>query len=470
MKFRSIQAKIIILIIIVLVVFTAAIIWISVNNQRSSLLHEADRTLFTIADLLYNTIKNLMLKGDAPIAVSAMGDYKTIPELDEVEIYRTDGNVAFFDYKTLNYVNAHQNKYQFQKTVRVKEKMFDNPNFQYVLSNEWVFKHELKDTREMEYFLPIRNVFECWQCHGQAKDTGSLRGVAHLKISLKPTYQSIQSSFNMLTLTLVVSALIVILLLILTLRKILIRPLLTIGQKVTAFGEGQLDTKVEIKSRDELGDLSDKINEMFVGVKERISLSRYVSRSTDQMIRQQNTSGDDGVEKKDITILFSDIRGFTTYSEAHPPDEVIANLNAILQVQADIVERHGGDIDKFIGDALMAVFDDEHSALKAAFEMIVSVKTLNKKSDAGLFIGVGINTGEVIAGNIGSSNRLEYAVIGDTVNVASRLCGIAKPSMLLISESTYLKVQDSVEAKLIANQKIKGKTNTINFYVVVKVR
>ena len=114
----------------------------------------------------------------------------------------------------------------------------------------------------------------------------------------------------------------------------------------------------------------------------------------------------------------------------------------------------------------MAVFEDESTALHCAFDMILRVKNLN----LGLEVGIGINTGEVLAGNIGSQNRQEYAVIGDTVNVASRLCSLAKPGTLLISEPFYRKVESEVTAEILKDQVIKGKRQLIDVYEVRSIK
>jgi adenylate cyclase len=169
---------------------------------------------------------------------------------------------------------------------------------------------------------------------------------------------------------------------------------------------------------------------MFIKVHERLELSKYVSRSTDELVTR---GGHQGIgEKKSITVLFSDIRNFTAFSDKNDPETVITELNKILQAQADIVVSNGGDIDKFVGDEVMAIFDNPYNAVKSAYQMIKAIVNLNRENSTSLYIGIGINSGEVLAGNIGSNDRREYAVIGDTVNVASRLCNLAKPNMILI--------------------------------------
>lgn len=469
MKINSIQIKIISLIMLTLLIINIIVFYFSINNQKKYLLNQAKKDLNTYTEILNNSIKSVMLSGEAPIAISTMKRMKNISALKEVEIYRKDGDVAFIDYATLDFVNKYQNEYNFEKTERVSQKVSDNKYFQLAVSEEREQFNELKKEKEIEYFFPISNDGECQKCHGTHEESGNIRGVSHFKISTTGIYKDIKDATIILIILFISAGITLAFLLILLLRKIIINPLFKIGNTVNKFGEGNLDLKVDIKNKDELGDLANKINDMFKRIKERFELSKFVSKSTDEMIKKGRSVDGEG-EKKTITVLFADIRGFTSFSEAHPPDVVIKNLNRILQIETNIVETHGGDIDKFVGDELMAIFENEYKALKCAYEMIIEVKKVNKKFNTPLFIGIGINTGEVIAGNIGSKNRLEYAVIGDTINLASRLCNIAKPNMLLISQSTYNKVKNKIKAKLIADQKIKGKTGSVSFYVVQSVK
>ena len=469
MKINSIQVKIISLIMLTLLIINIIALYISISTQKQFLLDQAKKDLNTNTEILNNSIKSIMLSGEAPLAILTMKRMKSISSLKEVEIYRQDGDVAFIDYNTLDFVNRYQNVFNFEKTARVSQKMTDNKYFQLAISEEKEQFKELVKEREIEYYFPISNDGECQMCHGTHEESGRIRGIAHFKISTFGIYNDIKKATIILIILFVSAGITLAFLLILFLQRIIINPLFKIGNTVNKFGEGNLNLKVDVKNKDELGDLANKINDMFKRIIERFELSKFVSRSTDEMIKKGRQVDGEG-EKKTITVLFADIRGFTSFSEAHPPDEVIKNLNRILQTEANIVESHGGDIDKFVGDELMAIFSDEYNALKCAYEMIIEVKKVNKNFNTPLFIGIGINTGEVIAGNIGSKNRLEYAVIGDAINLASRLCNIAKPNMLLISESTYAKVKNKIKATLIADQKIKGKTGSVNFYVVQSIK
>ncbi len=466
MKINSIQVKIIALITFILLLTIIIVLSKTVTDQKVNLLEVTTRNLSANTAMLNTVIRNIMLNGEAPIAVNTMKDLRNIEEFEELTIYRIDGTSAFNDYSTVDFVNSYQDLMAFEKTPRAELMRIDNPSFLKVLETNTIIAEELIESKEMEYFYPIINRNECHVCHGSQP---FIRGVVHFRVSLESIYNQIEEGRNSLTLFFIIIGIISGLLLIFTNHRIIIRPLLSIGNIVKNVGEGNLDAKVEIKSKDEFGDLAEKINTMTKGLRERLRLSKFVSKSTDDFVKQEG-SEDEKAMRKNITILFSDIRGFTTYSEQHDADFVIEQLNKVLEVQAKVVHKFGGDIDKFIGDEIMAIFPDPNSAVKCAYGMMQAVAHLDNVEETTLRIGIGINSGEVVTGTIGSMERREYAVIGDTVNLASRLCSIAKKNMILISDSTNGQLKGKIESRLIADQKIKGKKEAVNFYVVLKVK
>lgn len=220
-------------------------------------------------------------------------------------------------------------------------------------------------------------------------------------------------------------------------------------------------TKVPPSGKDELEALMKEFNNMLDAIKERQLLGSYVSQSTIEMIKK-STNISDIIEPsyQEYTVFFSDIRGFTSYSESHDPKEVMDLLNSLLDFQVKIIKKYDGDIDKFIGDSVMAIFKGENkeiNALKASYE--IQSKWITDK----VFIGIGIATGKVIVGNIGSNERKEAAAIGDIVNTASRLCSHAKPKELVICEKTYklAKISGFEGPEMIT---VKGKSQPLPVY------
>ncbi|HSA07275.1 MAG TPA: adenylate/guanylate cyclase domain-containing protein [Candidatus Gastranaerophilales bacterium] len=188
-------------------------------------------------------------------------------------------------------------------------------------------------------------------------------------------------------------------------------------------------------------------------------------------------------QRKIMTVLFSDIRGFTTLSEQHPADEVIAILNEYITEMVEVILGYNGTLDKYIGDAIMAFYNDpvemEDHALRAVLTSIGMKNKLvelnenwNKQGKAPLNIGIGINTGDMIVGHMGSHRLVDYTVIGDNVNLASRIESLTKNYgvNILISESTYNEVKEQVDARYIDEVVVKGKKNAVKVYEVLGLK
>ncbi|MFH1293734.1 MAG: adenylate/guanylate cyclase domain-containing protein [Pseudomonadota bacterium] len=212
----------------------------------------------------------------------------------------------------------------------------------------------------------------------------------------------------------------------------------------------------------------------------RNRLQRFHSPQVIEMILKGGEETiDDIMESKELiaTILFADIVGFTRLSETMPPREINIILNRYFSRMTDIVFRHGGTLDKYIGDGLMAVFgapmekeDDAERAVRTALEIRRQLTAMMKTTsvDRRFDIRVGLNTGRVVAGNIGSPKRMEYTVIGDPVNVASRLESIAKPNQIIIGEETFGLVKNKFKIQEIGTRKVKGKSSGIMVYEVLE--
>ncbi len=187
-----------------------------------------------------------------------------------------------------------------------------------------------------------------------------------------------------------------------------------------------------------------------------------------------------GGEKRVCTTMFTDIRGFSAIAEKLNPHEIVNLLNEYFSAMVKIIFKYQGTLDKFLGDGIMAVFgapisigDDALAAVKTAIEMQEAVRSLNfKKGDEARItfeIGIGIDTGEAIAGNIGSEQRMEYTVIGNPVNISSRLCGVAKAGQILISEQTYERIKKgdkNFKVKSSGHRKLKNISQEINTYEI----
>ncbi len=209
----------------------------------------------------------------------------------------------------------------------------------------------------------------------------------------------------------------------------------------------------------------------------RKTFSRFVSKSVVDELLKDPKKVKLGGEKKIITVLFSDIRGFTTISEGMPPEQLVDLLNEYLEAMTEIVIKYNGTLDKYIGDAIMAFWgapipQEDHALLccKAAVDMISSLNKLNEKwkgeGKAPLKIGIGINSGDMVVANMGSSSRMDYTLIGDEVNTGSRLEGTNKVygTEIIISDKTYAMVKDHVIVRELDYVRVKGKKHPVYLY------
>lgn len=204
-------------------------------------------------------------------------------------------------------------------------------------------------------------------------------------------------------------------------------------------------------------------------------LSRYLSPQVAAEVAKTGISLTG--EKRDIAVLFVDIRGFTTLSESMPPEEVVRFLNRYLELTTSSVFANHGTVDKFIGDATMALFnapcdldDYVYRAVKAACDMVEGARAIADELELGdgrrVGFGVGVNCGEAVVGNIGTSFRMDYTAIGDTVNTASRLEGQAAAGQVIVSEEVWRRLQGRVEGEYLGERQLKGKAAGFRVYSV----
>lgn len=215
----------------------------------------------------------------------------------------------------------------------------------------------------------------------------------------------------------------------------------------------------------------------------RALFSRYVSPAVVEELMADPDSVSLGGQRRDLTIMFVDIRGFTAYSENKAPEQVVNRLNEYLTAMTEVIFRHGGTLDKYLGDGLMAIYgapiqlpDHVQRAIRTAVEIQEVVEGLNnswaEKGEPPLKIGVGINTGSVLVGNVGSPERMDYTVIGEDVNLASRVEGLTKTfgALVIISERTVrvleARGESTRELEYLGTAEVKGFTLPIGVYTV----
>lgn len=260
------------------------------------------------------------------------------------------------------------------------------------------------------------------------------------------------------------------------------RPVQELVEFARRVGQGDLQQRAAIEGRDEMGQLSGALNEMVSGLQDRDRVKeifgRYVTTSVSEEILRGNLNL--GGERRNLSILISDVRNFTAMSEKLPPEEVVGFLNEYFTEMVEAVFEQGGILDKFIGDGLLAVFgaldespDHARRAVRAALRMRELVEAINERRalvhDPPFAIGIGINTDDVVVGNIGSRRRLEYTVIGDGVNTASRVESLNKEfgTTILITESTYDALNGEFVCRPMPEAHLKGKEHAPKVFEVV---
>ncbi len=231
--------------------------------------------------------------------------------------------------------------------------------------------------------------------------------------------------------------------------------------------QGNYDVRVPVRRQDEVGKLAASFNEMAAGLalqeKYRSVLNAVADRTVAEQLIAQSSGLGLGGETRHVTMLFCDIRGFTSLTENMPPAEVIELLNEHMTALTEVAYEHGGIVDKFVGDLIMVLFgapvstgSDAVRAVQCALSMLQVRRKLNGTSRHSLEMGIGIATGPVVAGCMGSDQRLSYTVLGHRVNLASRLCSIAQAGEIVMDAETHAEARDLIKAEPMQPMQLKG--------------
>lgn len=259
------------------------------------------------------------------------------------------------------------------------------------------------------------------------------------------------------------------------------KPISALVEATTQIARGNYNYKLNLKRNDELGTLGKAFNRMGTELLRqsmmRESFGKYVGPEVVAMIAEK--PGETWLKGRrcEAAILFADIRGFTAYAEGKEPEEVVEKLNEFFAIATDVILEHNGYIDKFIGDSVLAVFGLPVSHGNSYEQCIRAATTMQKRLAAASengnpllgAIGIGIASGVVVAGNIGSQVKMEYTVIGDSVNVASYLNGLAGPGEIIITGDARNGLETIIEAEQLEPQKIKGREELVDVYRIISL-
>lgn len=254
------------------------------------------------------------------------------------------------------------------------------------------------------------------------------------------------------------------------------RPVSTLVEATSEIAKGNYNFKVDLKRDDELGTLGEAFNrmgsELYRQSIMRESFGKYVGPEVLDMIMKNPGESWLKGRKNRASVLFADIRGFTAYSEGKEPEEVVEKLNQFFAIATEVILEHGGYIDKFIGDSVLAVFgvpvyrqNHTRRCVMAAIDMQERLARASQDGNPLLDrVGIGIVSGVVVAGNIGSQVKMEYTVIGDSVNVASYLSNLAGPGEVVVGGSSEKELTDFIDVEPMEPQKIKGREELVQAY------
>jgi adenylate cyclase len=469
-RYMPIATKINALIIVTLVIGIGAISFWFFQTITREIDTSIDANIDRQGEILYSAIQNFMLPGRAELAVDFFDDLDA--QSDDrftIRLIRSNGILAFSDFTTIDIV--------VERVPSLRERFADpSPRLggeMAIMSNEFgratsippstvVFERVEDETTYVRAYFPLLNLPSCVSCHG---DDHTVRGVIDIRLDITEQ-RSRQAQAGLLSGSLFLSIVMLLtIVLSLFLRRTVVRPVRKIGEICERVTAGEFGRFVEVRTRDEIGRLGNTVNTMVKGLHERFQLQKYVSSKT-----LESLLGDGTGRTTSLTLLFSDIRGFTSYTEKRSAEKVVRHLNAILNIQTEIIQRCGGDIDKYVGDEIVSMFSSETQAadaISAAIEIQNEIESHSETLYDGLHVGIGINTGEVILGMIGSEKRADYTFIGDNVNTAARLCEAADAGGILVAATTFEPVAGSFTAEGPFRLKAKGKEQYVKIFRVI---
>ncbi len=260
-------------------------------------------------------------------------------------------------------------------------------------------------------------------------------------------------------------------------------PIRRLRAGVERFTAGDLTVRIPSTSRDEIGELTTAFNAMGEALQQKERIQNAFGRYVSDYVLAQLLEGPDGADlagvEREVTILFADVRRFTALSEGMKARDVVSLLNDVFELVAARILAHGGTIDKFIGDSVMAYFgapvsqaDHAARAVRAALDVQLALAERKLCDDtpaehsAFLEVGIGVHTGPVVVGNIGTDRRSDFTAIGDAVNVASRLEKLARPGEILISEAVQRRVRGVVSLRFEGERQLSGRQEPVHVYAV----
>lgn len=444
-RFLPIKFKLSLIIGAIVVVVVSAFSLLVLQNQRVVLMARMNQVGQVLLQNLSESVKgDLLLGKDEKVREAVFRLIKTdIAGLQRVAILNHKARaIAAFDHEGKEFVVAERGKWLKTRAFTVQERR-----------------------ERFEYALPIITHLKE---NNQTKNI--LLGVAIISFSkqaiLSPIRHAQKIALGSAVMIILLSTIVIY-----VIANKMAAQIRLLSEGARQVSQGNLAINISIKSKDELGQLAEEFNRMTQHLREKMQMQKFVSQFTVDMIKRsgRETAQAGGAVNQNVSVLFSDVRNFSTIAEKLRPDEIVKLINIYFDLQTKIIEMHHGVVDKFMGDQIMAVFqgdDQADNALRAAVEIQRQIKQLNQQRAAGglmiLEMGIGINNGSAVMGNMGSTHRMDYTVIGDVVNVAARLCAIAKAGQIITSYELARDVNGTYPTTRLKSISVKGRTKQID--------
>ena len=447
----SLKLKLTLLITTLLVVTVVAVSVFLIRQQQDRLTAEMTKRGLTIARGLANASRNPLLSNDDLTLSLLVQDGMRDPDVVYVVFVDADGKIV-----------AHPD------LMKIGDR-FERPTGLRLAADDLAVQPYVdpQKGRLLDFAVPLRF-------------SNVLVGSLYLGFSQRSIEQAVATARNK---TMLISSIMVLFGIggALALATVISRPVLRLAEGTRAIAAGNFKISLPVPSHDEIGLLTESFNEMARSLREKEMIkhafTRYVARQVVDEILKDPEKIVLKEERRDVTVLFCDMRGFTPLAERLGPEDVVSLLNEFYTLMIDTTFKEEGILDKFLGDGVMAIFGapilhEDHSirAIRTALAMQAGVTELARRRIAQgkdpVAVGIGVSAGEVVAGTVGTEDRMEYTVIGDSVNLAARLESNAKPGQILISQRTYKNVQSLVEVRALGAIKVKGKEDHVEVYEV----
>ena len=513
---RSLEFKILTLTITTMILGFGLLIFYLNQKQTSSLIEQRKTRARILSTTIKKSIVNAMRNGRPDIIRQVMNDLKTVEDIDGLDILKTDGTEAFKDIKTLERIKSLTTLSRevikaIEKSEGQKLSGLDNSYFKKVLETESMVEYfaEQNGKTVLTHLDPLLNTKDCQACHG-ASDR--IRGVIRISSLMDDAFYQVKKNRTIAAMTSLIVIILVSIALKLLMRSVIIKPIKNLVQATDRLGKGELDTKINVTSDDEIGRLGsafnlmcDKLKSTYKDLEEKnaalndtlsklqitldkvsllerakVSLSKFVPETVKNII-DRDINGEELLKKEqDASILFLDIGEYTKLSEVMETSKINFIVERYFSAFLDDIHKNNGDINETAGDGLMIIFQDRDpvkNALSAArTALAIKDKTIQINEDIKdeikpLEVNMGINSGVASVGSTKfeavSGTRWTYTATGSVTNTAARIAAFAEKGKILIGEETARRINDRFEVEPISEQKFKNISRPVLVYKLI---